>query len=300
MGILDYFFPQQEKSPRLGRTSPIDVEVQDTVGDWYYFGRVEMFETETEVGEGDKKEKKKLYFYRLLTKYKEDEKIIVSDEDLVHNANQIPYTRTIKGEKRLQQVILFTFSFIYLLTVYLAYLLVQAGPNIIYYPQVVNMLIWDFGTISSVFAIGAIIWAVEARYHHYVLDWQIQPLRINSVKVNTDFYILVNSSKVPVYQKVQELAQLADNDIDRLVDAVRIFEKSEIDRLQSQVANLQEQLELLQATGMGNYLEGTEVALLSRTQVVRERLNMMKYTAILLFSVAIVALVVYISMGGRL
>jgi hypothetical protein len=300
MGILDYFFPQQENNPRLGRVSPIDVEIQDTVGDWYYFGRVEMFETETEIGEGEKKEKKKLYFYRLLTKYKEDEKIIVSDDDLIHNANQIPYTRTIKGEKRLQQVILLTFSFIYLLTVYLAYLLVQAGPNIIYYPQVVNMLIWDFGTISSVFAIGAIIWAIEARYHHFVSDWQIQPLRINSVRVNTDFYILVNSSKVPVYQKVQELAKLTQNDIDKLVDAVRIFEKNEIDRLQSQVGNLQEQLELLQATGMGNYLEGTEVALLSRTQIVRERLNIMKYTAILLFSVAIVALIVYISMGGRL
>ncbi len=300
MGILDLFFPQQEKIPRLGRTSPIDVEIQDTVGNWYYFGRVEMFETETEIGEGDKKEKKKLYFYRLLTKYKEDEKIIVSDEDLVQTANQIPYTRTIKGERRLQQVMLFTFSFIYLLTVYLAYLLVQAGPNVIYYPQVVNMLIWNFGTIASVFAIAAIIWAVEARYHHYVLDWQIQPLRINSVKTNTDFYILVNSSKVPVYQKVQELAKLSQNDIDKLVDAVRIFEKNEIDRLQSQVANLQEQLELLQATGMANFLEGTEIALLSRTQIMRERINLMKYIALLIFSVAIVALIVYISMGGML
>ncbi|PMP81400.1 MAG: hypothetical protein C0175_05560 [Caldisericum exile] len=300
MSVLDYFFPQRENNPRLGRVSPIDVEIQDNVGDWYYFGKVEMFETETEIGEGEKKEKKKLYLYRLLTKFKEDEKIIVSDEDLIHNANQIPYTRTIKGEKRLQQVILFTFSFVYLLTVYLAYLLVQAGPNIIYYPQVVNMLIWDFGTIASVFAIGAIIWAIEARYHHFVSDWQIQPLRINSVRVNTDFYILVNSSKVPIYQKVQELAKLTQNDIDKLVDAIRIFEKNEIDRLQSQVATLQEQLEILQATGMGNYLEGTEIALLSRTQVVRERLNMIKYTAILLFSVALVALIVYISMGGRL
>jgi hypothetical protein len=300
MSIFDSIFPRQEKIPRLGRVSPVDVEVKDDVGIWYYFGRVEMFETETNLGEGKEKEKKKMYFYRLLTKYREDEKIIVSDDDLIQNANQIPYTQTIRGQKRLQQVILFTFGIIYFLTIYLSYLMIQAGPNIVYYPQVVNMLIWDFGTISAVFAIGAIIWAVEARYHHYVLDWQIQPLRINSVRVNTDFYILVNSSKMPVFQRVLELAKIEEDHIDKLVDAVRVFEKNEIDRLQSQVADLQSQIEILQATGMANFMEGTEIALLSRSQVIRERLNTIKYVSMLLFAVFVVALIVYVSMGGRL
>lgn len=300
MGFWEYLFPQDEKIPRLGRVSPIDVEVTDTVGDWYYFGKVEMFEAEAEADSDKKEKKKKIYFYRLLTKYKEDEKIIISDEDLVQNANQIPYTRTIKGEKRMQQMILVTYSIIYLLTVYLAYLFYLAGPNIVYYPQVTNQLVWDFGTVMAIFAIASMIWAYDARYHHYVLDWQVQPLRINSVKTSTDFYILINSSKYPVYQKVLELARLPENRIDKLVDAVRIFEKNEIDRLQAQIRDLQDQIDILQATGMANFMQGTETALLTRNQVIRERLNMMKYVAVVALSSALVGIVIYISMGGRL
>ncbi len=300
MGILDYFFPQHEKIPRLGRISPIDVEIQDTIGDWYYHGKVELFETEAEIGEGDKKEKKKLYFYRLLTKYREDERIIVSDDDFIQNSNQIPYTQTVKGQKKLQQVILFTFSFIYLLTVYLAYLLVQAGPNIIYYPQVVNMLIWDFGTIASVFAIGAIIWAVEARYHHYVLDWQIQPLLVNAEKAKTDYYILVNSSKIPVIEKTKQLFQLPSSEIEKLIHAIRLFQDTTIKNLIDENNSLTQKLNDIDIEGFAIGKKSLEMSLATREQRLIERLDTIKWVAITFFISVMIGFIVYISMGGRL
>lgn len=323
------------KVPRLGRISPIDVEVSDPIGGWYYFGRVEMWEKEFEfsrkpseasflckkcniqyvlppdakrcpkcssfLGAAEEApkgtEKRKLYFYRLMTNFREDEKIIVTDEDYIQNADQVPYTQTRRGRNRMFQVILVAFGMVYALTLYLMALFIQAGPSIVYYTQQVTGLEWDVGNVAFVFISGAVIWAWAARYHHYVSDWEIQPLRINSVKVNTDFYLLTNSSKLPVFETVLRLGKLEKPAIDDMVAAVRQFEKEEIDRLQSQLEATRYQLEITQVQGYNMGQDALETSLVTRTVRVKERQDMMRY-AFLTAAVGVIGLIVGVLVFG--
>ena len=329
---LTSLFPwskRQDKLPRLGRLSPVDVEVADPIGDWYYFGRVEMWEKEFQFKPRPNKEisftckkcssvfmlppdarhcpkcssfikatneasaepaAKKLYFYRLLTTYREDEKVIVSDQDFVHDADQIPYTKTRRGSSRMFQVIMIAFGALYALTLYLTALFIQAGPSIIYYSQQAATLEWDVGSIAAVFLSGAVMWAWNGKYNHFVSDWEIQPLRINSVKVSTDFYILTNSSKLPVFENVLQLASLAKPEIDSMVEAVRQFEKQEIDRLQTMLSGTRYQLETTEVEAAAQGLDNIESKLLTRKEKVRERLDVMRY----MFFIAVTGVVMLI------
>lgn len=227
----------REISPRWGVLSPMDVEIYDPVGDWYYFGRVEMLRKEVS------KEKGSVFFYRLQTKYREDEKVIVSTQDLIQIADQLPYTRTKKGRDRLFQLFILTFAAVYMLTLWFAAELISVGPNVIFYASQVSGLELDVATIGVMFISIAGSWAWAARYHHFVSDWEIQPLRINALKSSTDFYILTNSSKAPIWEEVLRLANIAKADIDTLVDAVREFQKNEIDRLQESNISLAGELQ---------------------------------------------------------
>lgn len=327
--------PPADKQPRLGRLSPVDVEVSDSVGDWYYFGRVEMWEREYELrneaqdglfhckrcsadftlpagsrhcthcggfvsgvdSKAEKTERKKLHFYRLLTKFREDEKVIVTDRDFVQNGNQIPYTQTRRGRNRMFQVIMIAFGMVYALTLYVMALFIQAGPSIVYYTQQVSSLEWDVGNIAFVFVFGALVWAWAARYHHMVLDWEIQPLRINSVRVSTDFYILTNSSKLPAYETVLELAKLKGVEIDRMVAAVRGFAKHEIDMLQEEVGQTHDELDVTYSAGFANALDGLERGLATKTQRIREKRDTVK-VVFMLAAVSVVSLIVGIIASG--
>lgn len=278
---------REDRTPRLGTVSPVDCEVHDSVGNWYYYGRVEMFEKEYDLppdtenlGRGKSQpEKQKLYFYRLLTSHKEDERIIVTDVDLVQNGDQIPYTRTRKGHNRMFQVILLTFGFIYALTLYMTALFVTAGPSIIYYSQQVADLELGVGEVASLFAGAAIIYAWAARYHHFVLDWEVQPLRIDSVRVSADFYILTNSSKSPVFPTTLRLAKLERAQVDSMVQAVRSFEKEELDKLQNMLASTRKQLEITEIQATANYLDRKEAAMMTETHKDRQPLDTVKWAS---------------------
>lgn len=292
------FFNSEEKSPRIGRLSPIDVEIEDPVGDWYSFGRVEMFETEAQLENEDKKSK--IFFYRILTKHREDEKIIVSSMDFIQNGEQVPYTRTEKGKARLLQLMLFAFAAVEMLTIYLAYLFEQAGPNLQFYPQVVSSLEWDFGTIAFLFIAVVIIWAWSARYHHFVLDWDIQPLVVNAEKANVDFYVLTNSSRAPVVEQVKILMKLQSQDIERLIHAVRLFQEQTIADLTDQNKALTDRLNRIDIEGFAIGKKSLEMSLATREQRVLEKLNAAKWIGITLLSVAAFGFFIYIAMGGRL
>ena len=302
---LPFLRNSDKKKPRLGRVSPIDVEVADTVGGWYYFGRVEMWEKEFELApspddpEPAKPEKRNLFFYRLMTNWREDERIIVSDEDFIHNAEQIPYTQTTRGRNRMFQIIMVAFGMVYALTLYLTALFIQAGPSIIYYTQQVSNLEWDVGNVAFVFVAAAVIWAWAARYHHYVSDWEIQPLRINSVKVSTDFYLLTNSSKLPVFETTLRLAKLQKPAIDVMVSAMRQFEKEEIDRLQSQVESTQDQLSVTYAHGFANRQDAIEHSLATRTMRTRDKIDTTRM-GILMAAIGIGGLIIGILASGVL
>ena len=292
-------FPErEEKSPRIGRLSPIDVEIEDPVTDYYYFGKVEMFDTEAKLD--DEEKPRKIYFYRTLTKYRQDEKLIVSTEDFIANAEQTPYTRTNKGKASLLTVIFLAYLGIEMLTIYLAYLFVQAGPNIVYYPQVVNSLIWNFGTIAFLFAALAVIWAYNARYHHYVSDWQIQPLIVNAEKSNVEFYILTNSSKLPVTTTIQKLLKLNANEIEKFVHAVRLFQESTIRDLTDQNKALNENLNKIDVEGFAIRKKSIEAALATREERFVEKVDTLKWVAMTIVVAVVFGLVIYLAMGGTL
>lgn len=274
----------------------MDVEINDPVGDWYYFGKVEMFETEAEL-EG---RKQKIYFYRLLTKYAEDEKVIVSTDDFIQNANQVPYTRSDKGKTRLMQIIMLAYIAVELLTLYLSYLFVQAGPSIQYYPQIVNNLEWNFGTVAFIFVAIAITWAWSARYHHYVLDWEIQPLIVNAEKANVDFYILTNSARIPVVERVKILMGLSSEDVEKLVHQVRLFQDKVIKDLTDQNAAMTKRMNEIDIEGLAIGKKSLELSLATREQRIIERLDTLKWVGLTAVVSVAFAFAVYLGMGGRL
>ncbi len=325
-----------DRKPRLGRLSPVDVEVSDSVGDWYYFGRVEMWEKEFEFNDEpleqtfhckrcekdftlpsgskhctvrggfiasttskpDKPQKHMMYFYRLLTNFREDEKIIVSHRDFIHNANQIPYTQTRRGRNRMFQVIMIAFGMVYALTLYVMALFVQAGPSIVYYTQQVSGLELDVGNIAFVFVAGAVIWAWAARYHHMVSDWEIQPLRVNSVRVSTDFYLLTNSSKMPVFETVLELAKAPQPEIDRMVAAAREFPAQEIHRLQGRVEFLEDSLEETELDAIDAWQDAREGGMITRNKRVAMKQDTQKWVTITVVVAILAVLVTVVTMAG--
>ena len=293
-------FPEKkEKAPRIGRLSPIDVEIDDSSDDgFYYFGRVEVFDTEVHL-EGEDKPKN-IFFYRTLAKYREDERLIMSTEDFIANADNIPYTHSKKGKTTLLMIVFLTYFAIEMLTIYLAYLFVQAGPNIVYYPQVVNSLIWNFGTIAFLFAALAGIWAWSAKYHHFVLDWQIQPLIINAEKSDVDFYILTSSSKLPVSLQVQKLLKLSPNDIEKLIHEFRQFQQNIIDSLKDQAQTLGELNNMIGIQGYAIQKKNIETAFATETRTVVEKLDTLKWVMLTMAVSVSFGLAIYVAMGGRL
>jgi hypothetical protein len=293
---------QEEKSPRWGPLSPLDVEIFDPVGDWYYFGRVEMLTKKLSNG------KDTLHIYRLLTKFREDEKVIISTQDFIQIADQIPYTQTKKGKDRLFQLFMLTFVAIYGLTLWFMSLLIQAGPSIIYYTSQVRGLEFDVATVAVMFVSIAGSWAWAARYHHYVSDWEIQPLTVNSLKSNTDFYILTNSSKVPIFQETKELVKFAEAEITpedkakatTFINDVRLFQKEEIDRLQESVEYYNDQLQDLHVDAFSAKQTSLNASLMTRNQRIFERRNSAKYYfyLALTFAVGVIVTVVAMSVVG--
>lgn len=275
------FSYDNEKSPRWGVLSPVDVEMYDPVGDWYYFGRVEMLKKDIS------KEKGTIFFYRLQTKYREDEKVVVSTQDLVQIADQIPYTRTKKGKDRLFQIFMLTFLGIYGLTLWFMSLMIQAGPSIVFYSRQVSGLELDVATVGVMFASVAGSWAWTARYHHLVSDWEIQPLRINSLKSSVDFYILTNSSKAPVFEEVLRLARIDSSSADAMITAVRLFQKEEIDRLQDTNEFLEDQLQVTHVAAFGAKQTSLESSLMTRTERVRDRQDKTKQYFVVAAAVAL-------------
>lgn len=321
----------------MGRISPIDIEVSDTIGDWYYFGRVEMWEKEFEFDQKapvevpflcekcnipymfppDSKhcpkcrgllttakeqskgaEKNKLHFYRLMTNFREDEKIIVTDEDYIQVADQVPYTQTRRGRNRMFQVIMVAFGMVYALTLYLMALFIQAGPSIIYYTQQVTGLEWDVGNVAFVFISGAVIWAWAARYHHYVSNWEIQPLRVNSVKTPADFYILTNSNKLPVFETVLKEAKLKAPEIDRMVEAARGFPAQEIHRLQSRAEFLEDALEETEFDAIDGWNDAREGGFVTRNKRVLMKQDMQKWISITVMVAVVAVVLTIVAMTG--
>ena len=289
---------REEKALRIGRLSPIDIEIDDPVTDYYYFGKVEMFDTEVHLK--DEEKPRKIFFYRTLTKHREDEKVIVATDDFIANAEQVPYTRSRKGKTTLLMIVFMTYFAIEMLTIYLSYLFVQAGPNIVYYPQEVNSLIWNFGTIAFLFAALAGIWAWSARYHHFVSDWQIQPLIVDAEKSNIDLFILTNSQKLPVAETVEKLKKLTPNDIKEFVHAVRLFQDNTIRTLTDQMRGLNEQLNAIDIVGFATNKKSLELALATREQRYVEKLDSLKWVLLTITVTVVFGFVIYLGMGGRL
>jgi len=295
---LKIFPERREKELRIGRLSPIDVEIEDPVSDYYYFGKVEMFDTEVHLK--DEEKPRKIFFYRTLAKYREDERVIVATDDFIANAEQIPYTQSRKGKTTLLMIVFLAYFAIEMLTIYLAYLFVQAGPNIVYYPQVVNSLIWNFGTIAFLFAALAGIWAWSARYHHFVSDWQIQPLIVDAEKSNIDLFILTNSQKLPVAETVEKLKKLTPNEIKEFIHAIRLFQDNTIRTLTDQMRGLNEQLNAIDIVGFATNKKSLELALATREQRYVEKLDSVKWVLLTITVSVTFGLAIYLGMGGRL
>ena len=191
------------------------------------------------------------------------------------------------------QIFLLTFLAIYGLTLWMMGVPIQAGPSIIFYQTQVTGLEIDVADIAAVFIAIAGSWAWAARYHHFVSDWEMQPLRINSLKSSVDFYVLTNSSKAPIFEETLKLAKIDSSAADAMIAAVRLFQKEEIDRLQDTNEFLEDQVQVSHVAAFGAKQTSLESALMTRTAKVKESRDRAKELFIIASSIAITFIIAF-------
>lgn len=290
-------FWDKEGEPSMGLRSPIDCEITDQANNWTYHGRVEMKEGDIELSG----QKIRLYLYGLLnTKQSREKKWIVSTQDMMRTANQIPYTQTRKGKGRLLQIFILAFASVYLLSLYFTFLLIQAGPSVVFYSSQVHSLEWQIGTLAFLFMFMAGAWAWTARYHHLVSDWEIQPLEDNSNEFKHDFYILTNSSKNLVYKTVSELEHLSPEGVEQICETVQKLQMREVDSWKAIARQKDNTVDELSVTGYNIREDARNMSLLTRTELKRQRRDSTKTIFAAVGAAVIGAIITYfiLVMGG--
>ena len=283
-------FWDREGEPTIGMVSPIECQIIDKANDWSYHGKVEMKETGLEISN----EKMQLHLYGTLnTEYAKEKKWIVSTQDMMRTANQIPYTQTRKGRGRLLQIFILAFSSVYLLSLYFTFLLIQAGPSVVFYSSQVHSLEWQIGTLAFLFIFTAGAWAWTARYHHLVSDWEIQPLDDNPAEFKHDFYILTNSSKNLVYKAVSELERLSPEGVQTICKTVQKLEMKEVDSWKDIARQKDNMVDELSVTGYSIREDARNTSLLTQTELRQKKQDHTKTLFAVIGAALIGAVVTY-------
>ena len=287
---LSLKFWDKEGEPTMGLRSPIDCEIADKANDWYYYGRVEMKATRVEIA-GKETE---LHLYGLLNaEHAKEKKWIVSTQDMMRTANQVPYTQSRKGRARLLQIFVLAFASVYLLSLYFTFLLVQAGPSIVFYSSQLHSLEWQLGTVAFLFIFMAGAWAWTARYHHFVSDWEIQPLDDNPSEFKHDFYILTNSTKNLVYKTVSELERLNPQGVETICKTVQKLQMQEVDSWKEIARQKDNTVDELSVTGYSIREDARNISLLTKTELQQTRQDRAKIIFVAVGATLIGAVVSY-------
>jgi hypothetical protein len=202
--------------------------------------------------------------YGLEKASKQEERILLTiDQDLIHDAPMIPYTRTEKGARRFQMWTLLSMILADVIVLYFMLQFIQQAPAVTYASQQLVGLSTQFIELMVfIFALLGVYWSVARRT--LVLDMEIQPVVENLQDTHSEAVFLVNSEKSPVTTYVNRLFRLDSRSIGELSEEIGRFQSDIISNLQEQSRGLRTELDHAKILGIERYSQSADMAVLGR------------------------------------
>jgi len=266
--------PDIRKAVQLGREIGQDVEIHYSSGRdrWWYHGAANV--QEVMVGREDRRHAS--YVYTLKDAPKSQERILVFlDQDPLAEAPHTPYTRTEKGQRRVQ-IVTFLGMGIADLVFLFGMLSFASAPTAT--AQAVSEAGAQLANQALVFGlVVALVFGVMATYllmarRTMISDWEIQPLAQGEHLPHGEAVFLVNSQKDPAAKYLERVLELDAAALRDFATAVEKFQSDTISTLQDQNASQRDQLDTAEIVGIEDQVSRIDLRALgrSRTPSVRE------------------------------
>jgi hypothetical protein len=209
-----------------------------------------------------------LRLYGLANAPKDAERLLVSiDQDLIHEAPMIPYTRTEKGARRLQWATMTAMGIVDAIFLFAMLTFLSAGPSITVgtaaAQQQLQSLSLTFGELVALPSAILVTYVLMAR-RTLVLDLEIQPLVEGLQDSHTEAVYLVNSEKSPASAYLARLLRLDGSSLRGLTEQIARFESDAIANLQEQARSLRTELDSAKVLGAEAWSQSADLRTLGQ------------------------------------
>ena len=265
---MSWFSSQREGrlAVQLGRDVGQDVEIHYTSGrdSWWYHGPASVQEVEVPREDG----KHATYVYTLKNAPKSQERVLVFlDQDPLAEAPHTPYTRTEKGQKRVQLV---TFLGMGIADLVFLFGMLSFASEPTSTAQAVSQAGAQIASQGLIFGlVVALVFGVMGTYlvmarRTKISDWEIQPLAQGQLVPHGEAVFLVNSQKDPAAKYLERVLKLDTSALRDFATAVEKFQSDTISTLQEQNASQRDQLDTTEIVGIEDQICRIDLRALGR------------------------------------
>ena len=200
-----------------------------------------------------------LRIYGLKNASKTDERILVTiDQDLVHEAPMVPFTRTEKGSRRLQFAMMAAMAIIDAIFLYAMVSFVNAGPELAVNAGQIQQLSLSFGQLIALPSVILVTYVLMAR-RTLVLDLEIQPVVEDLQDTHSEAVYLVNSEKTPASTYLSRTFRLDPATVRGFTEEIARFQSDTIANLQEQSRSLRTELDSAKVLGVEAWSQSTDL-----------------------------------------
>jgi hypothetical protein len=200
-----------------------------------------------------------LRIYGLKNASKTDERILVTiDQDLVHEAPMVPFTRTEKGSRRLQFAMMAAMAIIDAIFLYAMVSFVNAGPELAVNAAQIQQLSLSFGQLIALPSVILVTYVLMAR-RTLVLDLEIQPVVEDLQDTHSEAVYLVNSEKTPASTYLSRTFRLDPATVRGFTEEIARFQSDTIANLQEQSRSLRTELDSAKVLGVEAWSQSTDL-----------------------------------------
>ena len=185
------------------------------------------------------------------------------DQDLVHEAPMVPFTRTEKGSRRLQIAMMAAMAIIDAIFLYAMVSFVNAGPSFAVNAGQVQQLSLSFGQLIALPSVILVTYVLMAR-RTLVLDLEIQPVVEDLEDTHSEAVYLVNSEKTPASTYLSRTFRLDPAAVRSLTEEIARFQSDTIANLQEQSRSLRTELDSAKVLGGEAWSQSTDLKALDQ------------------------------------
>ncbi|MHB8430189.1 MAG: hypothetical protein ACYDDZ_06615 [Acidimicrobiales bacterium] len=204
-----------------------------------------------------------LRIYGLREAYKQDERVLVTiDQDLIHEAPMIPFTRTEKGNRRLQWAMMAAMGIIDAIFLFAMVTFLSAGPQLVagtaQAQQAAQSLFLTFGELIALPTAILVTYVLMAR-RTLVLDMEIQPVVEGLQDTHSEAVYLVNSEKTPASTYHARTFHIDPSVVRGLTEEISRFQSDTIANLQEQARSLRTELDSAKVLGVEAWSQSADL-----------------------------------------